>query len=196
MKEKELINKYIRFIKLVAMKKNQPMYLDDLIQIGRISIIKANEKYIPNDNCSFLSYARIIIENDMNSFLSENTSTVYFPKSQRLKGNSIHIKSIDAPINDEGDTLVDLLPSSEPYIPIKPNEALREALSSLNPKQRKIIDMYFNLADDDQPMTIQQIADHYGVSKQNISLYIKRIISLLRVEMKVTGITELRLKNK
>jgi RNA polymerase sigma factor (sigma-70 family) len=179
----KIISEYLRYIKTIANRYNQPQYFDDMVQIGKIAAIDAYSRLdttkINNDEKSYITTC---IKGSIMNFLSNNARTIRIPKYIQKEVN-IPTLSINLPINDDGGTIEDLLPSSDSYIPIESNEGLRIALLSLKPKQKLILEMYYDLQDNNEPMTFQQIGDELGISKQAVKQHLDNAITKLRKKM-------------
>jgi RNA polymerase sigma factor (sigma-70 family) len=179
----QILKDYNRYIQTVAMRMGQPQYTEDLIQIGRIAALQAysrlDETKIKNDEKSYITTC---IKGSMKNFLTDNARTIKIPA---YKQGEVHIStlSINTPVGDEGSTVEDFIASSEDYIPLQPNEKLREALTQLKPKYKTIITMYFDLEDNSQPKTLREIAVELGMSFQAVNQQLKLAITKLKKEM-------------
>jgi len=81
--------------------------------------------------------------------------------------------SLNDKINEDGDEVLDIVPDDSF---IRPDESvmtedllkgeLAKTMSILNERERKIIQMYFGM--DGNPMTLEQIGDEYGLTKERI----------------------------
>ena len=99
--------------------------------------------------------------------------------------------SFDEPLNTDWDgnelLLSDVL-GTEGDLVMKPIEAdvdrqlLRQAMSRLSPRERRIITMRFGL-DGRRERTQKEVADHLGISQSYISRLEKRIIARLKKEL-------------
>jgi len=81
--------------------------------------------------------------------------------------------SINDKINDDGDEVIDIIPDNSftrPDEDIYTDDVLKSELSNtmsvLSERERKIIEMYFGI--DGSPMTLEQIGDEYGLTKERI----------------------------
>jgi len=62
---------------------------------------------------------------------------------------------------------------------------LNNAISRLNPRERKIVELRYGLTNEDgEEMTQKEVADLLGISQSYISRLEKRIIAKLKVQMK------------
>ena len=81
--------------------------------------------------------------------------------------------SLNDKINEDGDEVIDLIvdntfirPDEDFYAENKLKSELKKTLSVLNDRERDIINMYFGI--DGSPMTLEQIGDEYGLTKERI----------------------------
>jgi len=94
--------------------------------------------------------------------------------------------SLETPIGEEGETeLGDLLEDAHAESPsVKAAESARRgdveaALEALSPRQRRVIQLRFGLADD-QPRTIEEVAKRMGVSREEVRRLERGALALLR----------------
>ena len=151
---------------------------DDLISIGTIGLIKGISTFKPDKNVRLATYASRCIENEILMHL-------------RKTANQKTELSFDEPLNTDWDgnelLLSDVL-GTEGDLVMKPIEAdvdrqlLRQAMSRLSPRERRIITMRFGL-DGRRERTQKEVADRLGISQSYISRLEKRIIARLKKEL-------------
>jgi|TARA_R110000782_G_scaffold21299_1_gene57341 RNA polymerase primary sigma factor len=100
---------------------------------------------------------------------------LYFPKCF----------SLNETINDEGDELIELIPDiteEENKIEndIRITTELNKTLSVLDDREREIIENYFGLNTDLEPMTLEAIGEKYGLTKERIRQIKEKTIRKLR----------------
>lgn len=188
----QIIKEYTRYIQTIAMRYNQPRYLDDMISVGHMAAIQAYERLdsskIKNDEKSYITTC---IKFEIMSFLSKNARTIAIPnsiqfnKDEEKRITTIPTISIETPINDEGDTLEDFIPSSDTYIYPEQNNALKTALMTLSEKERMIVELHLDLNDTSQPMTLKDIGDQLGVTRERTRQLYERAITKLQIHMGV-----------
>lgn len=91
-----------------------------------------------------------------------------------LKGNHRHV-SVDAPVSDEDNSvsMLDMMPYGEENTPDLKlmEESLRidifEGLEVLSPRESDIIKAFYGLGDN-KPMTLEEIAETYDMSKERV----------------------------
>ena len=164
-----LIEHNLRLVAYIARRfENTGINIEDLISIGTIGLIKAVGTYQPAKSIKLATYASRCIENEILMHL-------------RKTANQKTELSFDEPLNTDWD-------GNEGDLVMKPIEAdvdrqlLRQAMSRLSPRERRIITMRFGL-DGRRERTQKEVADHLGISQSYISRLEKRIIARLKKEL-------------
>ncbi|MBE5772413.1 MAG: RNA polymerase sporulation sigma factor SigE [Clostridiales bacterium] len=174
-----LIERNLRLVVYIARKfENTGISIEDLISIGAIGLIKAVNSFDPSKNIKLATYASRCIENEILMVLR---------KTNRLK---LEV-SFDEPLNTDWDgnelLLSDIL-GTEPDLVSKDLDAdvekqmLHNAIRTLNPREKHIVQLRFGLGDDKEH-TQKEVADMMGISQSYISRLEKRIIGKLRDEL-------------
>lgn len=176
-----LIEHNLRLVVYIAKKfDNTCVGVEDLISIGTIGLIKAINTFNPEKNIKLATYASRCIENEILMYLRKNTKT-------RLE------VSIDEPLNVDWDgnelLLSDILGTDEDIIyrdieSETEKDLLKLAISRLNPRERKIVELRYGLKDEDgEEMTQKEVADLLGISQSYISRLEKKIMKRLKKEI-------------
>lgn len=174
-----LIERNLRLVVYIARKfENTGIYVEDLISIGTIGLIKAINTFNPNKNIKLATYASRCIENEI---------LMYLRKHSNIKTEV----SIDEPLNVDWDgnelLLSDILGTDNDVI-YKGIEAevdksmLLQALSKLSKRDRTIMTLRFGLGNRPEK-TQKEVADMLGISQSYISRLEKRIIAKLKREI-------------
>ena len=174
-----LIEHNLRLVVYISKRfENTGIYIEDLISIGTIGLIKAVNTFNSSKNIKLATYASRCIENEILMYLRKISS-------QRTE------ISFDEPLNTDWDgnelLLSDILGTDEDEV-ARPMEddaekkMLMEAISTLSPREKSIILMRFGLPDG-QEYTQKEVADIMGISQSYISRLEKKIIEQLRREM-------------
>ena len=174
-----LIERNLRLVVYIARKfENTGVYVEDLISIGTIGLIKAINTFNPNKNIKLATYASRCIENEILMYLRKNSN-------MRME------VSIDEPLNVDWDgnelLLSDILGTDNDVICRDlENEVdktlLKDALKKLNPRERTIMELRFGLNNSSEK-TQKEVADMLGISQSYISRLEKRIISRQKKEI-------------
>ena len=174
-----LIEHNLRLVVYIARKfENTGIYIEDLISIGTIGLIKAINTFNPLKNIKLATYASRCIENEI---------LMYLRKNSNMKSEI----SIDEPLNIDWDgnelLLSDILGTENDVICRNiENEVdkslLSNALKKLNVRERQIMEMRFGLGNR-KTKTQKEVADLLGISQSYISRLEKRIIGRLKKEI-------------
>ena len=174
-----LIEHNLRLVVYIARKfENTGIYVEDLISIGTIGLIKAINTYNPEKNIKLATYASRCIENEILMYLRKN----------QLRKTEI---SIDEPLNVDWDgnelLLSDILGTDNDIIYRNieeevDRELLSDALKKLSRREKIIMEMRFGL-NNQREQTQKEVADSLGISQSYISRLEKRIILKLKREI-------------
>lgn len=175
----KLIERNLRLVVYIARRfENTGINIEDLISIGTIGLIKAIGTFRADRNIKLATYSSRCIENEILMYI------------RKISGQKTEV-SLDEPINTDWDgnelLLSDVL-GTEGDLVMKPIEAdvdrqlLRQAMSRLSPRERRIITMRFGL-DGRRERTQKEVADRLGISQSYISRLEKRIIARLKKEL-------------
>lgn len=174
-----LIEHNLRLVVYIARKfENTGIYVEDLISIGTIGLIKAINTFNPEKNIKLATYASRCIENEILMYLRKN-------QNQRIE------VSIDEPLNVDWDgnelLLSDILgiESDVIYKDIEDEvdrELLKIALSKLSKREQEIMRLRFGIGTGIEK-TQKEVADILGISQSYISRLEKKIISRLKREI-------------
>ena len=182
--KKALIEHNLRLVVYIARRfENTGINLEDLISIGTIGLIKAVNTYNPVKNIKLATYASRCIENEILMYM------------RKVNNQKLEI-SLDEPLNTDWDgnelLLSEVLGTDEDIV-MRPMEEetdkilLREALDTLEQRERDIINMRFGLQNG-RELTQKEVADRMGISQSYISRLEKRIMQRLKKEMIKNGI--------
>ena len=175
---KVLIEHNLRLVVYIAKRfENTGIGIEDLVSIGTVGLMKAINTFKPDKNIKLATYASRCIENEI---------LMYIRKNSHYK-NDI---SLEEPLNVDWDgnelLLCDILGTDEDSVHsgIEKEEEkniLRSAVSCLDERERKIIEMRFGLCDPDgKEKTQKEVADILGISQSYISRLEKKIIFELK----------------
>lgn len=93
--------------------------------------------------------------------------------------------SLNEHINEEGDELIELIPSEVDdenrfEVDTRVKSELNKTLSVLDDREREIIESYFAVNTDSEPMTLEAIGEKYGLTKERIRQIKEKAIRKLR----------------
>ena len=174
-----LIEHNLRLVVYIARRfENTGVYIEDLISIGTIGLIKAIDTYKIDKNIKLATYASRCIENEILMYL------------RRINGQKSEV-SFDEPLNTDWDgnelLLSDILGTDSDLVmqPIETEvdrKLLWDAVEKLSQRERTIITLRFGL-DGKPEQTQKEVADLLGISQSYISRLEKRIIARLKREI-------------
>ena len=149
-------------------------FLESIIKIIR----KDNELYLNGDSNQRSRIRKIADEMEISVKKVEEIISV--------KNKFLNPKSLDDPVNEDGDTtLIELIPSDE-KISVEDNitfllmkEQLEEVLLTLTPREMKILRLRFGL-DDGRARTLEEVGQSFGVSRERIRQIEKKAMRKLR----------------
>lgn len=174
-----LIEHNLRLVVYIARKfENTGVYVEDLISIGTIGLIKAINTFNPEKNIKLATYASRCIENEILMYLRkiQNQKTeisIDEPLNVDWDGNELLLSDI---LGTEGDTVNRRLEQE-----VECN-SLRALVNNLGEREQRIMRLRFGL-DGGRERTQKEVADIIGISQSYISRLEKKIIRQLREEM-------------
>lgn len=173
---RSLIEHNLRLVVYISKKfENTGAGIEEIISIGTVGLVKAVSTFHAEKNIKIATYASRCIENEILMFLRKSTA--------RRKE-----VSIDEPLNVDWDgnelLLSDVLGSDGESVSRKMEEdeerrIVREAVGTLNARERTIIEMRYGLLNGTE-MTQKEVADRLGISQSYISRLEKKIMFRLR----------------
>lgn len=174
----KLIEHNLRLVVYIAKRyETNPIFMEDLISIGSIGLIKAVNTFKRDKNIKLVTYASRCIENEILMFLR---------KKSRRKAEV----SFDEPLNVDYDgnelLLSDIIGTDDDLVikEFERNENKREimkAMNTLKERERLILQMRYGI--DHEELTQKDIADRLGISQSYISRLEKRILAKLKIKM-------------
>ena len=174
-----LIEHNLRLVVYIAKRyETNPIFMEDLISIGSIGLIKAVNTFKRNKNIKLVTYASRCIENEILMFLRK--------KSRR----KLEV-SFDEPLNIDYDgnelLLSDILGTDDDVVTkqFEREENKREllkAMRGLKDRERQILQMRYGI--EHEELTQKDIAKRLGISQSYISRLEKKIIEKLKIQLK------------
>ena len=175
----KLIEHNLRLVVYVAKKYDvNSSYLEDLVSIGCLGLIKAITTFDIDKNYKLATYASRCIENEILMHLRKTSK-------QRLE------VSIDEPLNVDYDgnelLLADILSIQEDNVideicDDEQRKVMYKAIEQLKPREKEIIKLRYGL-DNGEEMTQKDVADKLNISQSYISRLEKKIIKKLKSKL-------------
>ncbi len=175
--KKRLIEHNLRLVVYIAKKyESTAIGIEDLVSIGTIGLIKAINTFKCDKQIKLATYASRCIENEILMFMRKNS-------------NQKNELSLDEPLNTDYDgnelLLCDVLGTENDYVykSIEESEEkkiIAKAISSLNSRDREIIELRYGINRGGNELTQKEVADILGISQSYISRLEKRIIIQLK----------------
>jgi RNA polymerase primary sigma factor len=211
----ELVVGNLRFVISVAkMYQNQGMDIMDCISEGNIGLMKAAERFNPNSGLKFISYAVWWVKQSIMASLNENSRTIRIPSNlvqeaqkQRKKDemgvedklrsdkeieptigqNLPYCIGLYNEINEDGDTLIDIIPNKnadDPESFLKSPEEIKKKvemmLNVLDDREKIIISKYYGLTGVES--NLDDLGEEFGCTKERIRQLRDKAIKKLRNE--------------
>ncbi len=174
-----LIERNLRLVVYIAKKfESTGIYIEDLVSIGTIGLVKAINTFRAEKNIKLATYASRCIENEILMYIRKNNSTkcevsIDEPLSVDWDGNELLLSDI---LGDEEYNVGYELEMREE------REVIHKAVEGLNSREKAIIEWRYGL-NGKKEKTQKEVADMMGISQSYISRLEKRIIDKLRVEV-------------
>lgn len=205
--KKELLEGNLRFVITVSKQyQNQGLDLPDLIAEGNYGLMKAIENFDWSKNLRFISYAVWWIRQSILQSLNENARTIRLPVNvvqelhkakKELDANGTElpekfvnlpsIVNLDSPLNEEGDTLLDVVanPNAESADSgLSTEQTLKDKLMAilevLDEREKVIIQDYFGLSGSTR--TLEDIGNDFDLTKERVRQIKEKALRKLRNE--------------
>ena len=207
---KELLEGNLRFVITVAKQyQNQGLDFPDLIAEGNLGLMKAIQNFDWSKNLRFISYAVWWVKQSILQSLNDNARTIRLPvnvvqdlhrakKEVESTGAQLDAKfqnlpsmiDLDMNINEEGDTLIDIIKNDQAEMPDEIFDTkdilkikLMGLLSSLDEREKVIIEDYFGLTGT--PRTLEDIGGDFNLTKERVRQIKEKALRKLRNDSSV-----------
>lgn len=205
--QKELLEGNLRFVITVSKQyQNQGLDLPDLIAEGNYGLMKAIENFDWSKRLRFISYAVWWVRQSILQSLNENARTIRLPVNvvqelhrakKELDSSGVELPekfvtlpytvNLDNPLNEEGDTLLDVLNNPNAELADKnlsTEDTLKDKLIGmldvLDNRERVIIEDYFGLSGNTR--TLEDIGSDFSLTKERVRQIKEKALRKLRNE--------------
>ncbi|KYH35946.1 RNA polymerase sigma-E factor precursor [Clostridium tepidiprofundi DSM 19306] len=175
-----LIERNLRLVVYIARKfENTGVNVEDLISVGTIGLIKAVNTFDPEKKIKLATYASRCIENEILMYLRRNSKvkaeiSFYEPLNIDWDGNELLLSDI---LGTENDMVYHMIEDEVD------KQLLVLAMEKLNNREKEIVQLRFGLNGRTE-RTQKEVADMLGISQSYISRLEKRIIKILKKEIR------------
>ena len=176
-----LIERNLRLVAHISKKYTSAnASLDDLISIGTIGLIKGVNTYNSKKGVKLSTYISRCIENEI---------LMFFRNSKKLNSEVFLNEPIGKDKDDNVITLQEVLENNERSIEdsidlkLKEKRLYEKMNSVLKPREREILVLRFGL-NNSKPLTQNEVANFFGISRSYVSRIETKAISKLAKEFK------------
>jgi len=207
---KELLEGNLRFVITVAKQyQNQGLDFPDLIAEGNLGLMKAIKNFDWSKDLRFISYAVWWVRQSILQSLNDNARTIRLPvnvvqelhrakKQVENNGSELEEKfqnlpkmvDLDMNINEEGDTLFDIIKNEDADMPdaaFDTKDELKKQLSKLlnvlDEREKIIIEDYFGMSGS--PRTLEDIGEDFNLTKERVRQIKEKALRKLRNDSSV-----------
>ena len=205
--KKELLEGNLRFVITVAKQyQNQGVDFPDLVAEGNIGLMKALNNFDWSKNLRFISYAVWWIRQSILQSLNEHSRTIRIPvnvvqdlqkEKKRVEktdyrmddkfANLPYTINLETQINEEGDTLIDLIENKDSMRPdevFNTSQQLRDGLVNilniLDDREKQIVEDYYGISGT--PRTLEDIGSDFNLTKERVRQIKEKALRKLRNE--------------
>lgn len=181
----KLVKHNLKLVITIAKKhQGQGVPLDDLIQEGNIGLYEAAERFEPDGQTRFSTYAQLWIRKRINEEVAKHGRLVRLPHNQEYQMykdkksgkqvKDLRVVELDKPVGDEEKhTVADLIIGADPKVEeLQLRSALKDRvkalLTRLQERERMIVKAYFGIGQDIAWPT-ERIAEEIGLTPTRVS---------------------------
>jgi RNA polymerase primary sigma factor len=170
-------------IKIAKKHQGQGVPLDDLIQEGNIGLYEAAQRFEPDGETRFVTYAQLWIRKRINEEVAKHGRLVRLPHNQeyqiykdKVAGKPVkdlRVVELDKPVGDEEkSTVADLIIGSDPVFEERAalselKDRVKGMLARLQERERAIVKAYFGIGQE-LPWPADRIAEEVGLTSTRV----------------------------
>ena len=144
----------------------------DFYQAGYVALYNAADKYDKAENAQFRTYASKAIHNAFLSLVRDSESVVRKPRDCE---DAVYFDSLDQ-MSQSGHELY-----YHPLNPVKMQVRQLVRNTQLSDRERNILCNKYDIMLTDEPLSTQELADHYHLTTQHVNRICRSAIDKLRV---------------
>ena len=169
--QNEILTSNLRFVFNIASRyKGQGAAISDLISEGNLGLVKAIQKFDPERDVKFISYAVWWVRNSMQEFIKKRQACLNFEKDEDtlnipLTSNKIPdtedewVERKDAVLSDEEDEAKRELHKNQRKI-------VNELLGILEGREKYIVEQYYGIGCKEK--NLEEIGKELGITKERV----------------------------
>ena len=185
--QNEILTANLRFVFNVASRyKGNGASMPDLISEGNMGLVKAIQKFDPERDIKFISYAVWWIRNSMQEFIKKKQLSLNFERDEETLNGMYY----DNKLVDEED---DVVSKKEVVMSNEEDEEKRELhknqqiiidkiLSKLNDRERMIIENYYGV-NNKKEKNLEEIGNELHITKERVRQIKQDVLKKLRTEI-------------
>ena len=144
----------------------------DFYQAGYVALYNAADKYDKAENAQFRTYASKAIHNAFLSLVRDSESVVRKPRDCE---DAVYFDSLDQ-MSQSGHEFY-----YHPLNPVKMQVRQLVRNTKLSDRERNILCNKYDIMLSDEPLSTQELADHYHLTTQHVNRICRSAIDKLRV---------------
>jgi len=185
--QNEILTSNLRFVFNIASRyKGNGAAISDLISEGNLGLIKAIQKFDPEKDVKFISYAVWWVRNSMQEFIKKRQMTLSIEKEE---------DSLDKPAKEsvfQKDIEDDFVTKKETMLSDEEDEEKRELhknqkkivdklLSNLSGREKFIVEQYYGI--NGKEKNLEEIGNELGITKERVRQIKSSSLAKLRTDI-------------
>lgn len=170
--QNEIITANLRFVFNIASRyKGNGAAISDLISEGNLGLVKAIEKFDPDRDVKFISYAVWWVRNAMQEFIKKRQVMLSIEKDEDTLNTPVLNNSLGYDCEDEYVTKAETVLSNEEdeekrELNKNQRKIVNELLSSLTDRERFIVEQYYGI--NGKEKNLEEIGNILGITKERV----------------------------
>ena len=193
--QNEILTANLRFVFNIASRyKGNGAAISDLISEGNLGLVKAIQKFDPDKDVKFISYAVWWVRNAMQEFIKKRQATLNIEKEDEtlntpLKHESFgydkeddYVLKKEAVFSDEEDEEKRELHKNQKKI-------VDKILSVLSDRERYIVEEYYGISGKKEK-NLEEIGNELGITKERVRQIKEQSLKKLRSEILILEVSD------